>query len=220
MLAVAIEAVNALPGRKAMSTQAIQNAADVSAVTQLILTERETRDVHRWDEMRDCYHPDSRVRVSWFNGTGADFVKGSIDMAGRVVTRHRLSPIRVVVSGDRAVATLAAIVEIPVRLQDVEMVLLIYCRMVYRAERRDERWRIFSFDAIYLRDELTPAIPGRSISIDAAELKWPRQSYRLVAYVLGKQGYRIADNLPGEDRPETVRALMDEIFAWAGLKAS
>jgi hypothetical protein len=203
-----------------MSAQAVEDAADVSAVTQLILTERETRDLHRWDEMGACYHPDSRVRVSWFNGSGADFVKGSIDMAGRIVNRHRLSPIRVVLVGNRAVATLSAIVEIPVPLHDIEMVLLIYSRFVYRAERRDERWRIFSFDAIYLRDELTPAVPGHSIAIDLAELKQARPSYRLVAYVLGKQGYTIPNDLPGEDRPETVRALMDEIHGWAGLKAA
>jgi hypothetical protein len=37
---------------------------------------------------------------------------------------------------------------------------LSYTRFVYRAERRDGTWRIVSFDAVYLRDELTPAIPS------------------------------------------------------------
>jgi hypothetical protein len=74
------------------------------------------------------------------------------------------------------------------------------------------------FDAIYLRDELTPAIPGRSITLDPAELQTYRPSYRLVAYVLSKQGYTIAPDLPGEDLPETVQALMQEIFNWAGIK--
>jgi hypothetical protein len=32
--------------------------------------------------MRDCFHPDSHIRISWFRGNGADFVNGSIDMAG------------------------------------------------------------------------------------------------------------------------------------------
>jgi hypothetical protein len=202
-----------------MQTQAVLDAADVSAVTQLILKERETRDLHRWDEMRACYHPDSQVRVSWFRGSGADFVEGSIDMARRIVNRHRLSPIHVRLWGRRAVATLSAIVEIPVRLQETEMVLLIYSRFVYRAEEREGQWRIISFDAIYLRDELTPAIPGHSISLDLGELRAFRPSYRLVAYVLSKQGYTIAPDLPGEDQPETIRPLMREIFDWAGLKA-
>jgi hypothetical protein len=200
--------------------QAIAEAADISAVSQLILQERESRDLGRWDEMRGCFHPDSQVRVSWFRGSGADFVNGSIDMAHRnVLAKHRLSPIRVVLSGDRAVATMSAIIEIPTQLQDIEMNLLSYTRFVYRAERREDTWRIFSFDAIYVRDELTPAIPGRSITIDADELRSFRPTYRLLAYVLSQRGYAIDPDLVGDDRPETVRDFMREVFAWAGVKA-
>jgi hypothetical protein len=197
--------------------QAVRDAADVSAVTQLILTERESRDLGRWDDMRDCFHPDSHVRVSWFRGSGADFVQGSIDMARRkVLAKHRLSPIRVVLSGNRAVASMSAIVEIPVRPQGIEMNLLSYTRFIYRAEQREDQWRIFSFDAIYLRDELTPAIPGHSISIDPHELQSFRRAYRLLSYILSKEGYTVDTELPGDDRPESIRALMREVFTWAG----
>ena len=98
------------------------------------------------------------------------------------------------------------------------MNLSIYSRFVYRTERRTERWRIFGFDAIYLRDELAPALPGRSISVDPKELVSFRTSYRLLSYVLKRYGYTIASDLPGEDRPETVQALMCEIDAWARMK--
>jgi hypothetical protein len=196
--------------------QHVREAADVTAVTQLILKERQSRDLGLWDDMRECFHPDSRVRVSWFRGSGEDFVLGSIDMASRMVNRHRLSPIQVTLSGTRAIATLSAIVDIPVQLREAEMNLSIYSRFVYRTEQREERWRIFGFDAIYLRDELAPAVPGRSISIDPKELKSFRPSYRLLSYVLSRYGYTIASDLPGEDQPETVRALMREIHSWAG----
>jgi SnoaL-like domain len=198
--------------------QALYDAADVSAVTQLILKERESRDLGRWNDMRDCFHPDAQVRVSWFRGSAEDFIKASIDMASRMVNRHRLAPIHVVLSGNRAVATLSAIVEIPTRLEEVDMMLLIYARFVYRAEKRRDEWRILSFDAIYLRDELTPAISGHTISIDVRELQAFRPTYRLLSYVLSKHGYTIAPDLPGEDRPETVQLLMHEVFAWLGTK--
>lgn len=198
--------------------KAVRDAADVSAIIQLILKERESRDLCRWDDMRDCFHSDAQVRVSWFRGSADDFIKGSIDMAGRMVNRHRLAPIHVVLSGNRAVATLSAIVEIPTRLQDIDMMLLIYARFVYRAEKRDDHWRIFSFDAIYLRDELTPAIPGNSIFIDPSELQAFRPTYRLLSYVLNKRGYTIAADLPGEDQPDTVQILMRDVFNWAGIK--
>ena len=200
--------------------QAVRDAADVSAVTQLILKERESRDLCRWDEMRACFHPDSHVRVSWFRGNGADFVQGSVDMARRnVLAKHRLSPIRVVVSRNRAVASMSAIVEIPAQPQGIEMNLLSYTRFIYRAERREDQWRIFSFDAIYLRDELTPAIPGHSISIDPSELQSFRPPYRLLSYILSKEGYTIDTELAGADRPESIQALMREVFTWAGVKA-
>ena len=198
----------------------LREAADVIAITQLILKERQSRDLGLWDDMRDCFHPDSRVRVSWFHGSGEDFVLGSIGMASRMVNRHRLSAIQVTLSGTRAIATLSAIVDIPVRLREAEMNLSIYSRFVYRTEKREERWRIFGFDAVYLRDELTPAVPGCSISIDPEELDTFRPSYRLLSYVLSRHGYAIATDLPGEDQPETVRALMGEIYSWAGAKVA
>jgi hypothetical protein len=199
--------------------QAVRDAADVYAVTQLILKERESRDLCRWDDMRTCFHPDSHVRVSWFRGNGADFVQGSIDMARRnVLCQHRLSPIRVVLSGNRAVASALAIIDIPVRPQGIEMNLLSYTRFIYRAERRENQWRIFSFDAIYLRDELTPAIPCHSIAIDSSELQSFRPPYRLLSYILSKEGYTIDTELAGTDRPESIQALMHTISSWAGLK--
>jgi hypothetical protein len=200
--------------------QDVREATDVSAVTQLILKERQSRDLGLWDDMRDCFHADSQVRVSWFRGSGEEFVLGSIDMASRMVNRHRLSPIQVTLLGTRAIAMLSAIVDIPAKLGKVEMNLSIYSRFIYRTEKREERWHIFSFDAIYLRDEVAPAVPGRSISIDPKELESFRPSYRLLSYVVSRYGYTIASDLPGEDRPETVRALMREIYSWAGAKGA
>jgi hypothetical protein len=53
-----------------------------------------------------------------------------------VLTKHRLSPLRAVLSADRAVCTMPAIIEIPVELKATAMNLLSYTRFVYRAERR------------------------------------------------------------------------------------
>ena len=35
--------------------QAVREAADVSAITQLVLKERESRDLGRWNDMRDLF---------------------------------------------------------------------------------------------------------------------------------------------------------------------
>ena len=47
--------------------QDAREAIDISAITQLILKERLSRDLGLWDDMRDCFHPDfanSRELVS------------------------------------------------------------------------------------------------------------------------------------------------------------
>jgi hypothetical protein len=203
---------------KANLPKAILESADITAISQLILRERESRDLARWQQMRECFWPDSLIRVSWFQGNGSDFVTGSIDMARRgIPAKHRLAPILVTLSGDRAIASLAAIIDLPVKLKGIEATLSTHSRFVYRAERRKDRWGILGFDAIYMRDELTPAIPGESISVDSKEVQSFRPSYRLLSYYLKNQGFSIDSDLPGVDRPDLVEALNQEIFGWAGL---
>ena len=74
--------------------QAVLEAADVSAVSQLVLRERLSRDLGLWDQMRDCFHDDSVVRISWINASGPEFVRRSKEMAERnVKVSHRLGPI-------------------------------------------------------------------------------------------------------------------------------
>jgi SnoaL-like domain len=198
--------------------QDVIESADVSAITQLILRERESRDLGRWERMKDCFWPDSLVRVSWFRGNGADFVTGSIDMARRgVPAKHRLGPVHVTLSGNRAVASLSGIIDLPVKIKGVEATLSTHSRFLYRAEKREGRWRIIGFDAIYMRDELTPMIPGQVITIDPSEVESFRPSYRLLLYYLKTQGYEVDSGLAGEDRPDLVEALNRELYGWAGV---
>lgn len=195
-----------------------QGAADVVAVTQLVLAERESRDLGLWERMRGCFFADSRVRLSWFDGNGADFVEGSIDMAGRGVrAKHRLGPVSVRLSGDRALASLGAIIDIPVILGGVEAQLSSHARFLFRAERREGRWGLVGFDAVYMRDEFTTALPGQAIPVTPADVAPFRPAYRMLSYLLTTQGYRVDQALPGEDRPETADALYREIAGWLGL---
>ena len=120
--------------------QAVLDAVAVIEVTQLVLTERESRDLGHWRTMRACFHEDSRIRISWFDGNGEDFVKGSIDMARRgVLAKHRLGPVRVRLSGERAVASLAGIIDIPTVVGGIEAQLSSHTRFLFQTERRRKR---------------------------------------------------------------------------------
>lgn len=196
-----------------------RDVADIVAITQLVVLERECRDLGRWERMRECFHPDAVVRLSWFSGSGADFVTGSIDMARRgVLAKHRLSPVLVRLAGTRAVASLGATIDIPTRFGAIEAQLSSHARFMYRTERRGDEWRISGFDAVYVRDELTAAIPGQTLQVPPEELLRFRRSYRMLSYVLSTQGYTVNTELPGDDQPETVQALEAEIFGWAGTQ--
>ena len=63
--------------------------------------------------------------------------------------------------------------------------------------------------------------PGPHVTIDPQALHGYRRSYRLLSYVLSKQGgYKVDTELAGDDRPDLVQTLMREVRDWAGLKAA
>jgi hypothetical protein len=196
----------------------VLDAADVSAITQLILRERDSRDYGRWERMRECFHADALIRISWITGNADEFVNGSIDMARRgVLAKHRLGPVLVRLGGDRAVASLGGAIDIPAKVNGIEAQLSSYARFLYRTERRAGTWKLSGFDGVYIRDELVPAIPGQVLRVPPEKVAGFRSSYRMLSYVLSSNGYTVNSDLPGDDRPETVRALEKELFDWAGV---
>jgi hypothetical protein len=196
----------------------ISDSAHITTITQLVLAERECRDMGRWERMKSCYHADAFVRISWFQGNAHDFVDASRAMAERqVLAKHRLGPVAVRIAGHRAVATMVITIDIPTQVQGVEVMLASTARAFYRAEHKDGAWKLASFEAFYMRDELAPRVPGQPIPVTAEDVAGYRPAYRWLSYVLASGGYAVRDDLPGEDRPESVEALCEEIYGWAGL---
>jgi hypothetical protein len=181
----------------------------------LVLLERQARDRGWWQQMRACFAPDATVRLSWFDGSGADFVTQSEKMAGRgEISRHRLGPPIVRVNGSRSVVEMSASIEIRTELNGVEVDLISYTRLIYRSERAASRWQIVSLDPIYERDTLTPSMPGTKAAVAPADLAGLRPSYRLLAYLLHERGYDIREDLYGDDRPEAVAAFNRDLLHW------
>ena len=198
--------------------QAVLEAADVSAVSQLVLRERLSRDFGLWEQMRDCFYDDSVVRISWINTSGPEFVRRSKEMAERnVKASHRLGPILVTLAGNRAIAQLRAMIDIPFTLKGVEVMMSSHAHLLFRAERQEGVWRLSALDAVYLRDEIAPVIPGQTVAVDPEAIKAFRPTYRLLSYCLTLGGYPVRNDLAGVDRPDLVDALVREIYGWAGL---
>ena len=188
---------------------------DVTEITQLVLHERQGRDRGWWAQMEACFHPDSLVVLSWFNGKGAEFVARSRMMseAGfRPV--HRPSPPVVHVTADRAVVELPIAIDARFPLDGVEVDLTSYSRLLYQVMRTEGSWKIKVLNSIYERDTVAPVIPGTSLNIDQAKLAQLRKSYRWIAYHNSLSGRTVPQDLYGDDQPEQVDSLYASAFAW------
>jgi hypothetical protein len=105
------------------------------------LCERLSRDLGLWEQMRDCFHDDSVVRISWITASGPEFVRRSKEMAERnVKASHRLGPILVTLARDRAIAQLRAMIDIPFTLKGTEVMVSSHAHLLFRAERREGVW--------------------------------------------------------------------------------
>jgi hypothetical protein len=194
---------------------------DIEQIQQLVLRERQGRDRGWWQRMRAAYSPDATVAVSWFSGSATEFIVRSEQMAGTGNQAvHRLSPPVIDIAGDRAVAEIPAAIEVRAEIGGVQADLVSYTRLLYRAIRTDGRWLLRSMVAIYERDTLVPVVPGAVPVIDTARLDSLRRPYRWLAYHLDGQGYSVDQELPGDDRPDTVRAIYDDAFGWLGTRPS
>ena len=191
-----------------------------SEVTQLILRERQSRDRGWYERMLECYAEDSVVDMSWFNGSGPEFVRRSRHMSesregwgGHSV--HRLSPPAVRLNGERALAELPLGIEFRIMVGGVEADLVSYCRNQYRARRdADGIWRIVRLTSIYERDTLNPAVPGTRVDLDPAAFTEFRPSYRCLAWYQRGLGLEVRGDLLGDDVPEQVARQYEREAAW------
>jgi hypothetical protein len=193
----------------------IAKFVDRAAIADVIQRERAARDCRLWTEMAACYHPDALVDVSWFRGGGYAFVEASRKIAGGpTLSFHGMSPAVITVKDDRALAETACALHGITELDGVDIALVGYARLLWRALRSGDRWLIAGLRAMYISDMLLPRNPSRVPQIDDNDLRTFRPSYKYLSYVITKSGRTIQDDLPGIDRPESVVALRAAEQQW------
>jgi hypothetical protein len=188
---------------------------DRLAVADLVTRERAARDASQWTEMAACYAADSHIEISWFQGTGKDFVAASQkNLSARRLSQHLLAPTTALVSNNRAIAETPCQLLGFVSLDDLDVCVVGTARLVWRAVRQQKEWLIAGLRMIYIRDLLLPCNPSRTPTIPAAELETYRLSYRYLSYVLARSDHPARDDLPGIDRPDLVASLLETERAW------
>lgn len=186
----------------------LEELTDKFAVKELIEYERFCRDNALWKQMHTCFAEDSSVRISWYQGSGHGFVEASRKM--EMKAPHKLNSTLVWLNGPKAVAVTMGCIQSRKVIQDTAMDLTSYVRFLYTLEKQDEAWLIRSMSCIYEKDCLTPA--------GFEPMPNVRESYRNLTRVIGSEGYSIAQDLPGDDRPELAIALIEQAGTWLGGK--
>lgn len=184
--------------------------ADIAAVTQVVLYEREARDRGWWGQMRATYWPEAEVNLMWHQGSASDFIARSAALfdAGARPLHHMYSPV-VHVSGARAHVEAPTVTWTTWDIDGTSGNLNTHMRLNYQLERRGVEWRIVRFDCVYEYATLTPAVPGESIVVPADELAGFRSSYAILGWHQVRRGVAVDGDQLGADRPEQ----LDEFYA-------
>ena len=186
---------------------------DKFLVEELIGFERFCRDNHFWDAMEKCYHEDSVVDISWYQGSGKGFVRESekMDMAAP----HKINNILVWINGDKAIGVCMASIMGRKDIGGCLYDLTSYVRLYYRLVKADNEWYILSFECVYEKDSLIAVEPNVSDNkLPCYEIDQYRESYANLTYVLQLNGYEINDALAGDDKPELVEEMYQRYEEW------
>ena len=170
------------------------------------------RDLGRWDRLRQLFHPNATIEVSWFSGGIDEFLDRSRGMARSAFrNKHLIGEPVLDVVGDRAFAMTNIVVVSENR--EVGLGCDSHARFLDRVERRDGAWRILHRAVSY--DMATFTFPFGLAEIDAAAVDRHPREYAALGYVLERSGFRIERAMPtrGSAAEETIRKRSEE---WLG----
>lgn len=148
------------------------------------------RDLGEWEQLRQLFHPDGTIEITWFEGTASDFVDGSIRMgASDVRTKHLIGTPTVTFNTDAT----KAIVETNAMIIADNVTLNLGCighnRFYDMAEKRDGVWKLCHRQSIYDMSSFT--FPLGVVEIDPMTVaKYPRE-YAALGYLLEKSGFPV-----------------------------
>lgn len=189
----------------------LQAMLDKHNIKALVEAERYYRDNLLFEQMEQCYSVESRVRITWYDGDGREFVRRS---AGQGLgAKHKTHSTMIWLWGRRAIAEMQCTMIGPREtIGGVQAENQGYVRLLYKTEKEDDGvWRIKGFDCIYERDWLN-IVSGASLDMEIPEEN--RESYKILTEHLKRLGLPVSHDLPGEDDLKTIKALYDEANQW------
>ncbi|MFE7083636.1 bile acid 7-alpha dehydratase [Priestia megaterium] len=183
-------------------------------VKELIEFERFCRDNAQWKEMKTCFTADSTIKISWFRGTGEEFVNASSQMKSYAPQKLYNTLVWLNENNDKAVAITMASIQMRTTIDDHPLEVTSDVKLFYRTKKINNVWYVYSMEGIYEKDTLIPVYPNNHISLPVKEISKYRPIYANLSYILAKEGYEIDNELPGIDKPELVNEIYEEAEKW------
>ncbi|MFB5643183.1 nuclear transport factor 2 family protein [Kluyvera ascorbata] len=146
------------------------------------------RDLGEWAQLRDLFHPDGTIEITWFEGLASDFVDGSMRMgASDLRTKHLITLPRITFNAEGTKATLET--NAVIIAENVKLNIGCEChnRFFDLAEKRDGVWKLFHRQSVY--DMGTFTFPQGWVEIDPGVVAHYPREYAPLAYLLEKSGF-------------------------------
>jgi hypothetical protein len=163
------------------------------------------RDLAEWEKLRELFHPDGTIEITWFEGLASDFVDGSMRMGkSDFGTKHVITAPVVTFNGNKAIVeTNAIVIGENVRL---ELGVSAHARFYDRVEKRKGVWKITKRQCIY--DFGYFNFPQGVVDIDRELVKKYPREYAALAYLLDKSGFPVKRVFPtkGSNLEEAMKA--------------
>ncbi|MDY7560914.1 nuclear transport factor 2 family protein [Pseudomonas sp. 10B1] len=146
------------------------------------------RDLGQWESLRELFHPEGTIEVTWFEGLFSEFVNASMHMGtSDLRTKHFIAAPMVTFNACRAIVETNAIIV----GENVTLGLgcSVHNRFYDWVEQRNGVWKIIKRQSIYDLGSFT--FPQGVVDIDAETLeRYPRE-YAPLAYMLEKSGFPV-----------------------------
>ena len=193
---------------------------DREEIFDLVRRERFARDQRHWRVMRDCFHDEAVIRTSWFDGGADRYVDDTRGRAGRHGnSKHWVFPGFLQIAGQRATVESPAMIFNRFVLDGIEVDTNVYCRFFSRVLRRDETWRLLSFEVVFERDVMKTVDPKDRLPVDWEVLATYRPSYRFLTWVQESRGTRVNPDLYGDDRRDELEKFYKGESRWLAAES-
>ena len=136
----------------------LQGMLDKFEIAEVVSAACYSRDTSDWSTLRDCYHSDGTVTVSWHSGPVDEFIERSTEMMAKRLpgefTKHVNANQRIRLNGNRAIIEYDVILHSRRMLDGYAFDFHTWSKYLDQVEKRDGRWKIFNRSAIYEKDRM------------------------------------------------------------------